>query len=93
LTLPADQAAGFHHGFVNPALHRLHGRNPRRDVQAVRTNLAQVLNTFRNGVNGKDGVDTNLITGDMDASLKTTRGFDNATPASAVRVGISSCGR
>jgi subtilase family serine protease len=75
----ADQAAGFHHGFVNPALYRLYERRPLRDVRAVRTNLAQVLNTFRNKVNRQGGVDTNLVTGDMDSSLKATRGFDNAT--------------
>ena len=37
------------------------------------------------GVNGKDGVDTNLITGDMDSSLKAARGFDNATDLGSPR--------
>ncbi len=75
----ADQAAGFHHGFVNPALYRLYGGRPLRDVRAVRTNLAQVLNVFANGVNGQDGIHAVLLTGDMDSSLTAAKGFDNAT--------------
>ncbi len=75
----ADQAAGLHHGFVNPALYRLYGGKALRDVRAVRTNLAQVVNLFRNSVDRQDGISTNLVTGDMDSSLKATRGFDNAT--------------
>jgi subtilase family serine protease len=75
----ADQAAGFHHGFVNPALYRLYDRKALRDVRAVRTNLAQLVNVFSNGVNRKDGIQTKLATGDMDSSLKATRGYDNAT--------------
>ena len=54
----ADAAAGFHHGFVNPALYRLYGRRPLRDVRDVRTHLAQVLNVYANGVNRQGGVHT-----------------------------------
>jgi subtilase family serine protease len=75
----ADQAAGFHHGFVNPALYRLSGGKPIRDVRAVRTNLAQIVNLFNNGVDASDGITTKLATGDMDSSLKATKGYDNAT--------------
>ena len=75
----ADAAAGFHHGFVNPALYRLYGRRPLRDVKPSPTRIAQVVNFFKNGVNRQGGVETGLLTGDMDSSLRTTKGFDNTT--------------
>lgn len=75
----ADDAAGFHHGFVNPALYRLYGGRPLRDVKPVRTRIGQVANAFVNGVNKKQGIGTVLLTGDMDSSLHATKGFDDAT--------------
>jgi subtilase family serine protease len=75
----ADASAGFHHGFVNPALYRLYGRKPIRDVKPAPTRIAQVLNAFTNHVNRRGGVETGLLTGDMDSSLRTTKGYDNTT--------------
>ena len=75
----ADAAAGFHHGFVNPALYRLYGRKPLRDVKPSPTRIAEVVNFFKNGVNRQGGAETALLTGDMDSSLRTTKGFDNTT--------------
>ena len=75
----ADQRAGFHHGFANPALYGLSGTSAIRDVQPSPTPIAVVRNDFNNGVNAQGGVSTSLRTADLDGTLKTTRGYDDVT--------------
>ena len=54
----ADQRAGFHHGFVNPALYGLSGSHAIRDVRPSPTQIAVVRNNFNNGVDKSGGVST-----------------------------------
>jgi subtilase family serine protease len=75
----ADQAAGFAHGFANPAFYRLAGTAAYRDVMPAPSRIAAVRRDFVNGVNRKKGFDVSLRTLDMDASLRTGPGFDNVT--------------
>jgi hypothetical protein len=75
----ADQRAGFHHGFVNPALYRLSGTHAIRDVRPSPTQIAVVRNDFDNGVNASGGITTTLRSADLDGTLHTTRGYDDVT--------------
>ena len=75
----ADQRAGVHHGFVNPALYRHAGGAAFRDVRSAHAPVAVVRRDFNNGVNDRDGTDVSLRTADKDTSLKTKRGYDDVT--------------
>jgi hypothetical protein len=75
----ADQAAGFSHGFVNPALYAIGSSGAIRDVRPSGQQLAAVRRDFNNGVNANDGYTVSLRTIDMDSSLHTRKGFDNVT--------------
>jgi subtilase family serine protease len=75
----ADQRAGFHHGFVNPALYRLSGTQAIRDIRPSPTQIAVVRNDFNNGVNASGGITTTLRSADLDGTLHTTRGYDDVT--------------
>jgi subtilase family serine protease len=75
----ADQAAGFHHGFANPALYGLAGTGAFRDVLPASTPLAAVRRDFVNSVNRKKGYEVSLRSFNRDSSLRTTPGYDNVT--------------
>ncbi|HYZ30003.1 MAG TPA: S53 family peptidase [Thermoleophilaceae bacterium] len=75
----ADQAAGFHHGFANPALYRLAGTSAFHDIVPSTGQLAVVRNDYKNGVDDSGGVTTSLRTLDHDSSLATAPGYDNVT--------------
>ena len=75
----ADDHAGFHHGFANPALYDLAGTDAFRDVRGKRKEVAVARNNFNNGVNGNDGISTVLRTTDRDTSLHARRGYDDVT--------------
>jgi subtilase family serine protease len=75
----ADQAAGFYHGFVNPALYLRNGSSAFRDVQPSNGQLAVVRNDFVNGIDASAGVATSLRSLDHDSSLTTANGYDNVT--------------
>jgi subtilase family serine protease len=75
----ADQAAGFHHGFANPALYRLAGSSAFRDIVPAKGALAVVRNDYENGTDPSGGVTTSLRTLDHDSSLATAPGYDNVT--------------
>ena len=75
----ADQAAGFHHGFANPALYAAAGGGAFRDVTPSGGNLAVVRNDFNNSVDDSAGVTTTLRSLDHDSSLATAVGYDNVT--------------
>jgi subtilase family serine protease len=75
----ADQAAGFPHGFANPAFYRVAGTSAYRDITPAPSRIAAVRRDFVNGVNRKKGFEISLRTFDKDASLRTAAGFDNVT--------------
>ena len=75
----ADQAAGFHHGFANPALYGLAGTSAFHDIVPSTGQLAVVRNDYDNRVDGSGGVTTSLRTLDHDSSLATAPGYDNVT--------------
>ena len=75
----ADQAAGFHHGFANPALYGLAGSSAFHDITPSSGRLAVVRNDYDNGVDDSAGVTTSLRTLDHDSSLATAAGYDNVT--------------
>jgi subtilase family serine protease len=75
----ADQAAGFAHGFVNPALYALAGSGAIRDVRPAGEQLAAVRRDYNNGVNAAKGYTVSLRTLGTDSSLRTRKGYDNVT--------------
>jgi subtilase family serine protease len=75
----ADQAAGFHHGFANPALYGLSGSHAFRDVKPSDGEQAVVRNDYANSVDASGGVVTSLRSLDHDSSLATAAGYDNVT--------------
>jgi subtilase family serine protease len=75
----ADQAAGFHHGFANPALYGLAGSAAYHDITPSNGQLAVVRNDYVNGVDASAGTTTSLRSLDHDSSLATATGYDNVT--------------
>jgi subtilase family serine protease len=75
----ADQAAGFAHGFVNPALYAIGSGGPIRDVRPSGQQLAAIRRDFNNGVNANKGYTVSLRTIDTDSSLHTRLGYDDVT--------------
>jgi subtilase family serine protease len=75
----ADQHAGRHHGFANPALYAQYGTPAYRDTVAPDQPIAVVRNDFVNFVDDTDGVTTSLRTFDQTESLATTPGYDDVT--------------
>ena len=75
----ADDAAGFNHGFANPALYQLIGTQALHDIRAPRRTVAAVYPAFRNGLNPKDGRHYSLATMDQGGTLHTKPGFDDVT--------------
>ena len=75
----ADQAAGFHHGFANPALYAGYGTSAFRDVRPSNGKLAVVRNDYANSVDASAGIVTSLRSLDHDSSLATAAGYDNVT--------------
>jgi subtilase family serine protease len=75
----ADQAAGFAHGFVNPALYAIGSGGAIRDIRPTGERLASVRRDYNNGVNAADGYTVSLRTLDTDSSLHTAKGYDDVT--------------
>ncbi len=75
----ADQQAGSHHGFANPALYAQYGTAAYRDTVAPDQPIAVVRNDFVNSVDDSDGIVTSLRTFDQTQSLATTPGYDDVT--------------
>jgi subtilase family serine protease len=75
----ADQAAGFAHGFANPAFYSVAGGGAFRDVTPAPKRIAAVRRDYVNGVNRKKGFEVSLRTFDRDSSLRTGPGFDDVT--------------
>jgi subtilase family serine protease len=75
----ADQQAGHHHGFANPALYAQYGTPAYRDTVAPDQPIAVVRNDYVNSVDATDGIKTTLRTFDQTESLHTTPGYDDVT--------------
>ena len=75
----ADQQAGRHHGFANPALYAQYGTPAYRDTVAPDQPIAVVRNDFVNSVDATGGIVTSLRTFDQTQSLHTTPGYDDVT--------------
>ena len=75
----ADQVAGFHHGFANPALYSLGGTAAYNDVRPG-PKSAVVRRNFVNSENGDDGysVTARLLDSEVQ-SLRVAKGYDNLT--------------
>lgn len=75
----ADDAAGFAHGFANPALYGLAGTSAFHDVVTPHHLQALVRTRFVNGLNAKDGVLWGLRTMNQTGTLHTRPGYDDVT--------------
>jgi subtilase family serine protease len=79
MVLLADQHAGMHHGFLNPALYRLGGTQAFRDVVAPEATLAAVRVDYANRLDPSGGLVYSLRTLGQTHSLHTTPGYDDVT--------------
>jgi subtilase family serine protease len=77
--LLADQRAGMHHGFLNPALYRLRGTRAIRDVRALPGPMAMVRVDYVNRIDASAGLLYSLRTLGQTHSLQTARGYDDVT--------------
>jgi subtilase family serine protease len=75
----ADDAAGFAHGFANPALYDLLGTRALHDVLAPRHRVAQVRTDYKNYLNGAKGKIWSLATTGLNTKIFTARGYDDMT--------------
>lgn len=75
----ADQAAGFHHGFANPALYALAGSSAFTDIVNPASTVAVVRTNFNNNVDASGGLSYRLRTMNQTLSLHTTPGYDDVT--------------
>jgi subtilase family serine protease len=75
----ADQAAGKHHGFANPALYKLYRGKAFRDITAPKSKVAVVRTNYLNNTNAAGGLQTVLRgTGDT-GTLTSAAGYDDST--------------
>ena len=75
----ADQVAGFHHGFANPALYDLGGTSAFHDITPG-PKTAVVRRNFVNSENANDGYSISARLFDTELqSLHVTKGYDNMT--------------
>lgn len=75
----ADQLAGYHHGFINPAIYRASRGNAIRDIGQTKIPIATVKRDFLNGYNGANGYLVSLRTVGRGAPLASRRGYDLST--------------
>ncbi len=75
----ADQAAGHHHGFANPAFYELAGSPAYTDVTSPASTVAVVRTNYVNSVDANGGLAYRLRTMDQTLSLHTTAGWDDVT--------------
>ena len=75
----ADQSAGRHHGFANPALYALAGSAAFNDIVDPPTTMASIRVLFLNSLNPKAGIDYALRTYNQTGTLDTAPGYDDVT--------------
>ncbi len=74
----ADQAAGYHHGFLNPKLYTL-SESAFNDITHPASTVAVVRVNYNNGVDASGGLSYRLRTMDQTLSLDATTGWDDAS--------------
>jgi subtilase family serine protease len=79
MELLADQYAGMHHGFLNPAVYRLRGSAALRDVVAPEGPLAVVRVDYANMLDPSAGLTTSLRTLSQTHTLQMGPGYDDVT--------------
>ena len=79
----ADQAAGMHHGFVNPVLYAHAGTQAFRDIADPNSTMASIRVNFNNGLNPGAGVDFALRT--ITRPARSTRHPATTTSPGSVR--------
>lgn len=81
----ADELAGYHHGFANPALYRAyHGRSI-RDIKQTKRPIAAIRPDYNNSVNAKKGRAWSLRTVGRGPPLASRNGYDLGTGLGAPR--------
>ena len=75
----ADQEAGMHHGFANPALYAQAGGPAFRDIVDPPSTMASIRVLFNNSLNPRQGLDFALRTYNQTGTLDTTPGYDDVT--------------
>jgi subtilase family serine protease len=75
----ADQAAGKHHGFADPALYALNGSSAFHDITAPKSKVAVVRTNYLNNTNAAGGTQTLLRTAADTGTLTSIRGYDDST--------------
>jgi subtilase family serine protease len=75
----ADQAAGKHHGFANPALYKLYRSKAFRDIAAPKSKVAVVRTDYVNATNSSGGTQTELRTAGDTGTLTSAAGYDDST--------------
>jgi subtilase family serine protease len=75
----ADDAAGFSHGFANPALYDLSGTGALRDVRTPRHKVSAIYVGYNNQLTPRDGRYYRSITMNQTGTLHTRRGYDDVT--------------
>jgi subtilase family serine protease len=75
----ADQAAGRHHGFANPALYKLYRSKAYHDIVAPKNEVGVVRTNYLNNTNASGGLETvRRSTGDT-GTLTSAAGYDDST--------------
>jgi subtilase family serine protease len=75
----ADQAAGMHHGFANPALYKLYKGASFHDIAAPKSPVAVVRTDYVNATNSSGGTQTELRTAGDTGTLTSAAGYDDST--------------
>jgi subtilase family serine protease len=75
----ADDAAGFAHGFINPALYQLLNTSALHDVAPLGHRIAEVRTDYVNGVNNAQGKSWRLRTAAIPTTIFTRFGYDDVT--------------
>jgi subtilase family serine protease len=75
----ADDAAGFAHGFINPALYQMLGTTAVHDVRPLGYPIAEVRTDYINGVNDAKGKFWRLRTAGIPTTIFTRPGYDDVT--------------
>ena len=75
----ADDAAGFAHGFINPALYQLLGTRAVHDVRPLGYRIAEVRTDYVNFLNNAQGKFWRLRTTGIPTTIFTRAGYDDVT--------------
>jgi subtilase family serine protease len=75
----ADQAAGTHHGFANPALYKLYRGASFRDITAPKSKVGVVRTDYVNNTNAAGGLQMVLRGAGDTGTLTSAVGYDDST--------------